>query len=218
VPAKQNMHVVININGWIPTRTKSDPDDGFVTPWAGLEGSDSYALVWEGEKLHAFASAISAFLGEQLLSHGATTVIKHTVFAALAAAVAVPALLMTAASVIDNPWGVCRNAAKVAGIELAHALLDRAQGARPVTLVGTSLGALVIYEALTHMVTRKHHMGIVQHVYLFGAPVPGDAEAWKPLTPLVAGLLPSMRACTLTCTSPGTASCIASCTSSCASP
>jgi hypothetical protein len=181
------MHVVININGWIPVRGKETPDEGFIAPWVGVDGSDSYALIWEGEKLNAFACAITDFLSEQLLSYGATTVIKHTVFAALAVAVAVPALLLTAASVIDNPWGVCQNAAKVAGIELAHALLERAQGSRPVTLVGTSLGALVVYEALAHMATRKHHAGIIQHVYLFGAPISGAADAWDLVTPLVAG-------------------------------
>merc|ERR1712232_572613 len=69
----------------------------------------------------------------------------------------------------------------------AHALLERAQGSRPVTLVGTSLGSLVIFEALTHMATRKHHVGIIQDVYLFGAPVSGAADDWKPITPLIAG-------------------------------
>jgi surfactin synthase thioesterase subunit len=58
---------------------------------------------------------------------------------------------------------VCISAAKTAGAELAHALLERSQGSRPVTLVGSSFGALVIFEALKHMKERKHNGGIIMY-------------------------------------------------------
>ena len=58
---------------------------------------------------------------------------------------------------------------------------------RPVTLVGSSFGAVVVVEALRHMRSRSHHEGIVENVYLFGAPVSGQASKWKEITPLIAG-------------------------------
>lgn len=80
-------------------------------------------------------------------------------------------------------------AAEAAGAALAHALLERAQGSRPVTLVGSSFGALVVVEALRQMGGRSHCQGIVENVYLFGAPVSGASSKWKAVTPLIAGRL-----------------------------
>jgi len=51
--------------------------------------------------------------------------------------------------VIDNPWGVCTSAAKTAGAELAHALLERAQGSRPVSLIGSSFGFVVFLSVIS---------------------------------------------------------------------
>lgn len=186
---QQNLHVVINVNGWIPTRNEDDdPLKDFTTPWLSQTvNADTYALVWESKKLHTLAVAVTDFMTEQLAGYVAKEVLKKTVFASLMAAVALPAVLAGAASVIDNPWGVCLSAAKTAGIELAHALLDRVQGTRPVTLVGSSFGALVIFEALKHMSTRKHNDGLVYNVFLFGAPLSGSAKEWEPLSQLVSG-------------------------------
>ena len=165
-----------------------DPLKDFVTPWLSQTvNADAYALVWESKKLHALAIAVTDFLTEQLAGYVAKEVLKKTVFATLMAAVMLPAVLASAASVIDNPWSVCISAAKTAGIELAHALLERAQGARPVTLVGSSFGALVIFEALKHMSTRKHNKGLIYNVFFFGAPITGSAKEWEPLSQLISG-------------------------------
>ena len=66
----------------------------------------------------------------------------------LIAAVAWPAGLLGLASVIDNPWGVCCRRSAQVGKQLAEVLLSRVQGQRPVTLVGYSVGARVIYYCL----------------------------------------------------------------------
>lgn len=59
-----------------------------------------------------------------------------------------PTSLLTLASVIDNPWGVCCRRSAQVGKQLAEVLIQRQHGKRPVTLIGFSLGARVIYYCL----------------------------------------------------------------------
>ncbi|XP_041871764.1 transmembrane and coiled-coil domain-containing protein 4 isoform X2 [Corvus kubaryi] len=98
-----------------------------------------------------------------------------------------PASLLTVASVIDNPWGVCLHRSAEVGKHLAHILLSRQQGQRPVTLIGFSLGARVIYFCLQEMAQEKDSQGIIEDVVLLGAPVEGEAKHWKALTRVVSG-------------------------------
>lgn len=66
----------------------------------------------------------------------------------LISAITWPAGLLGLASVIDNPWGVCLRRSSQVGKQLAEVLLARDHGHRPVTLVGYSLGARVIFYCL----------------------------------------------------------------------
>lgn len=68
--------------------------------------------------------------------------------AGVMSAIAWPVGLLGLASVIDNPWGVCLRRSAQVGKQLAEVLLARNQGHRPVTLLGYSLGARVIYYCL----------------------------------------------------------------------
>lgn len=58
----------------------------------------------------------------------------------------------------------------MAGLILADSLIDRNLGARPITLVGFSLGSRLIFSALRELASRGA-VGLVQNVYLFGSPV-----------------------------------------------
>ena len=80
-------------------------------------------------------------------------------FAALVSAIAWPVALLSVASVLDNPWNVCIRRSQEVGHHLAEVLLARQQGQRPVTLLGFSLGARVIYHCLLHMAQRPHSQG-----------------------------------------------------------
>jgi hypothetical protein len=80
---------------------------------------------------------------------------------------------------------------------LADVLLHRRQGNRPVTLIGTSLGAKVIYECLLHLseMQRKDHgkhdcgkyRGIVENIYLLGAPISPTDKELRVIHSLVSG-------------------------------
>jgi hypothetical protein len=76
-----------------------------------------------------------------------------------------------------------------AGEELAHAILAHAHGHRPITLMGFSMGARVIYFCLKTLAKSKHGRGIVQDVFLFGCPVSGSADDWAGLVDVVGGRL-----------------------------
>ncbi|XP_026965735.1 transmembrane and coiled-coil domain-containing protein 4 isoform X2 [Sagmatias obliquidens] len=105
----------------------------------------------------------------------------------LVAALTWPASLLSVANVIDNPWGVCLHRSAEVGKHLAHILLSRQQGQRPVTLIGFSLGARVIYFCLQEMAQEKDCQGIIEDVVLLGAPVEGEAKHWEPFRKVVSG-------------------------------
>jgi len=70
-------------------------------------------------------------------------------------------------------------------------LIQRPSGNRPVTLLGWSQGARVIFYALEYLASldKKDHRGIIQNVFLLGAPVTVNPQRWKVIRPLVAGRL-----------------------------
>ena len=63
-------------------------------------------------------------------------------------AMTLPLALTKLSYLIDNPWSVSQARADMAGLILADSIIDRNLGTRPITLVGFSLGARVIYAAL----------------------------------------------------------------------
>lgn len=52
---------------------------------------------------------------------------------------------------IDHAWAVALNRAQKAGILLAHILMAGAHGDRPVTLIGYSMGARLIFHCLLEL-------------------------------------------------------------------
>lgn len=94
----------------------------------------------------------------------------NTILMSLMAALQLPLVLTKLSYLIDNPWAVSLDRATSAGLILADSLIDRNLGARPITLVGYSLGSRVIYSCLQEL-ARKGAYGLVQNVFLFGSPV-----------------------------------------------
>ncbi len=63
---------------------------------------------------------------------------------------------------------------------MAHALIARAHGNRPVNLVGYGLGARVIFYCLKELADHPQaDFVLVHNVYLFGCAVSADLEAWQ---------------------------------------
>ncbi|TKC53040.1 hypothetical protein EI555_014634, partial [Monodon monoceros] len=147
----RQLHITIAITGWLA----SGKYRTFSAPWAALARSrEQYCLAWEATYLMELGNALETILSG-LANMVAQEALKYTVLSGLVAALTWPASLLSVANVIDNPWGVCLHRSAEVGKHLAHILLSRQQGQRPVTLIGFSLGARVIYFCLQEMAQEK---------------------------------------------------------------
>jgi len=152
---------------------------------------DHYSLKWESEHLQRLGDALTSFLTTKLATEAARYWITHasSLIAATAAAVQWPiAVLGLTGLLIDNPWHNALDRAEKAGILLAQILMRSILGCRPITLVGYSTGARLIFFCLLEL-ARNNAIGFVQDVYLLGAAVPADTEQWETAKRVVAGRL-----------------------------
>ncbi|XP_046446039.1 transmembrane and coiled-coil domain-containing protein 4-like [Daphnia pulex] len=202
------LHVTICCPGWLPPPDQnqlaeefedenSDDDDDeieesierrLMQSFDGLIHSrEQYGLQYETKYLAEMGRAIDAVC-RLAISMAATEVLKMTIFHGLVTAVALPRTILSLTSVIDNPWNVCCNRSAQVGQMLAETLMDGTFGRRPVTLLGFSLGARVVYFCLKEL-HRRGGRGIVQDAVLIGTPVTGNPSEWRPLLDVVAGQL-----------------------------
>jgi hypothetical protein len=176
------LRVTIGISGWLTEKEE------VVKPWRSLgTGAEVFALKYELEALLNLGNAMNGMVQSAAWGYAQKEIIAQTIFADLAAAMW-PIALMKVARVIDNPFSVAKSRADKAGEVLAEALVNRAQGERPVTLIGYSLGARVIYTCLMSLAKRKE-FGLVENAVLIGAPTPSDTSDWRILRSAVAGRL-----------------------------
>ncbi|XP_078110526.1 transmembrane and coiled-coil domain-containing protein 4 [Sander vitreus] len=179
----KHLHLTIAVTGWLCGGKYSS----FQAPWCSLgECGEQYCLVWESRFLKDLGSAMASLL-DGLVSMVAQEALKYTVLSGIVAALTWPASLLAVASVIDNPWCVCLNRSAEVGKHLAQVLRSRQQGKRPVSLIGFSLGARVIYYCLQELANDKGSEGVVEDVVLLGAPVDGSEKAWERMSRVVAG-------------------------------
>ncbi|PAA54383.1 hypothetical protein BOX15_Mlig003167g1 [Macrostomum lignano] len=182
-PPTPQLHLCIAVSGWI-----DQGDLDFLLPWQSLAMSpEQYALCWESRYLKEMGQALDYFMS-YLKSFAIQETLKLTVLSGLLAAITWPAAVLSASNVIDNPWSVCGNRAVEGGKVLADVLLSREYGQRPVTLIGFSMGAKLIFSCLQELASRKKGVeGIIEDVYLLGAPVSGSAKDWSPFARVVSG-------------------------------
>jgi hypothetical protein len=102
------------------------------------------------------------------------------------ASLQLPLVLTKLAYLIDNPWNVSLARANAAGLVLADSLQDRNLGNRPVTLMGFSLGARVIFSCLKELAAKGAH-GLIQNVYLFGSPIVASKDEYLKARSVVSG-------------------------------
>lgn len=143
---ERRLRVTIGINGWL-----TDKED-VLKPWKTL-GPDSevFALRYEMDALLYFGNSLDTMVSSIAWSFAKAKILKRTVLASLWS-VLWPAYLLKAATSLDNPSSLARSRSEKAGEVLADALINKAQGERPVTLIGYSLGARVIHSCLMSLV------------------------------------------------------------------
>lgn len=105
---------------------------------------------------------------------------------ALMASLQLPLVLAKLSYLIDNPWNVSLARAQAAGLVMADSLRDRNLGNRPITLLGFSLGARVIFSCLKELADKGAH-GLIQNVYLFGSPIVASKDEYLKARSVVSG-------------------------------
>lgn len=179
---RRRLRVTIGISGWLTRKSE------VVTPWHVLgDGGEAFALRWELEALLNLGHAIQGAVQSYAWSYIKVELLKRTVLAGLMAATW-PLSFLKFSKVLDNPFSIAKARADKAGAILADALINKAQGERPVSLVGYSLGGRVIYACLKTLAERKA-FGLVDSVVVMGAPMPSDAQDWRVMRTVVMGRL-----------------------------
>ncbi|MQL98697.1 hypothetical protein Taro_031415 [Colocasia esculenta] len=176
------LSVAILVSGFI--FDKAD----FMKPWeGGPDGSERYAIQWETKNLVAVSNAIQDWLTSRLTLELMKQGAMMTVLSALVTALAWPAALLSATDFIDGNWTIAIDRSDKAGELLADVLLKGLQGNRPVTLVGFSLGARLIFKCLQYLAETGDNEGLIERVVLLGAPISLKDEPWESVRRMVAG-------------------------------
>ncbi|KAJ3139485.1 hypothetical protein HDU90_008986 [Geranomyces variabilis] len=174
------LHYTLCVSGWLSKR------EDVHEPWTVISGvGDVAALQWEVDSLLALGNALTTMMKSYALGYLKTEIIKQTVLATLMAGLW-PLSLLKFAKLVDNPWSNSMDLARKTGVVLADLLVDKVPGERPITLIGYSLGARVIFYCLDEL-ARRGAYGIVENAYMFGLPGPGEKDQWRAIRRTVAG-------------------------------
>lgn len=176
----RRLRVTIGINGWLTA------EDEVTKPWRVLgDETEAFALRYEMESLLRLGRALEDMVSSYAWSILKIEILRRTVLATLWAALW-PIQVLKLAAGVDNPFNLAKNRSEKAGRILADALINKVQGERPVTLIGYSLGARVIYFCLKTLAERKA-FGLVETVVFIGAPIPSNRNHWQMMRSVVAG-------------------------------
>ncbi|CAG8953858.1 hypothetical protein HYFRA_00006751 [Hymenoscyphus fraxineus] len=176
----RRLRVTIGINGWLNTK------EDIVRPWRVLgRDSETFALRYEIDALLELGNSLKDMVSSYAWSFVKVEILKRTVLATLLSALW-PVYLLKMATSLDTPFAVAKHRSEKAGAVLADALINKAQGERPVTLIGYSLGARVIYSCLKSLAQRRA-FGLVENVILIGSPIPSNSDNWREMRAVVSG-------------------------------
>ncbi|KMP05349.1 DUF726 family protein [Coccidioides immitis RMSCC 2394] len=177
------LQVTIGISGWL-----TEPYD-LVNPWRVLgKDSDVFALRWELQALLMLGNAMESLVRRFALTFAAQQLLNKTILAPFSGPLMIPMVVLKLSHLVDNPFNVAKTRAEKAGEILADALINKAQGERPVTLIGYSMGARVIYACLLSLAKRRA-FGMVESAILIGSPTPSDTAQWRLIRTVVSGRL-----------------------------
>ncbi|GAC95913.1 transmembrane and coiled-coil domain-containing protein 4 [Pseudozyma hubeiensis SY62] len=180
----KRVNAIVTVPGFM-----SGPQDDVRLPFSVIDSvmGDAFSVLWEPDMMQEMGNALGLLWNETIVQ-GVQQALALTVAGAgaMLTALAWPLWLTKLGYLIDNPWSNALDRAQAAGLILADTLSKRQLGVRPITLVGYSLGARVIFYALVEL-SRIKAYGIVQNVYIMGAPVTAKDETWKEARSVVSG-------------------------------
>ena len=126
---------------WAPKRTSAG--------WwrRRIGGGRLLALVFDPKELSSLSEMLDKQVRAALQSAALSQALKLTALNILLAAWTLPSYVLSALTMVDNPWSVAIVRAVDAGHVLANDILNGSYGQRPVSLIGYGLGAVVCYTA-----------------------------------------------------------------------
>ncbi|OLL22392.1 putative membrane protein [Neolecta irregularis DAH-3] len=174
--------LLLTISGWMLNK-----EDDIRLPFSTLDPimSDVISLYWDPEVLTSMGQTMS-LLATEVFTQSVQTVLGQTILMSLMGALQWPLWLTKLGYLIDNPMASSLDRAAACGLILADTLLHRNLGIRPISLVGFSIGARVIYHCLLEL-ARMNAYGLVLDVFLFGLPVIVKQDEWIQANSVVAG-------------------------------
>eukprot|EP00835_Amoeboradix_gromovi_P006233 NODE_697_length_5080_cov_0.072877.p1 type:complete len:831 gc:universal NODE_697_length_5080_cov_0.072877:296-2788(+) len=182
---EQQVSLTISIGGWLSVGDTDDSDIALpFFPLAPEEG-DHVSLMWESTMLRELGS-IFKILASEVISSTVQQALALTMMSSFVAFLSWPIALSKLAYVLDNPWSNALDRSQKAGYLLADKLIRQFQDGRPISLIGYSLGARVIYFCLEEL-HRNHAFGIVENVYMVGCPVTANKSQWEIVSTVVSG-------------------------------
>ncbi|OCK81316.1 DUF726-domain-containing protein [Lepidopterella palustris CBS 459.81] len=176
---QHRLRIAIGISGWLNSSTD------VIKPWEVLShsGIEPFALRWELDALLRLGTSLSDVVKSYAWEGAKVEIVRRTFLGALYAGMW-PVFLLKVASVLDNPFSIAMARSDKAGKVLAHALISKVQGERPVSLVGYSLGARVIYSCLLEL-AEQNAFGLVESAILMGTPAASTGSAWRRIRTVV---------------------------------
>ncbi|KAL7909458.1 DUF726 domain-containing protein [Trichoderma velutinum] len=178
----KRVNLIVTVSGWLTGKV-----DDVRLPYSTIDPimGDIYSVLWEPEMLRSMGDTIN-ILATEALTQGLQQVLGSTILVSLMAAIQLPVVLTKLSYLIDNPWAVSLDRATSAGLILADSLIERSLGTRPITLVGYSLGARVIFSCLKEL-AKKGAFGLIQNVYMFGSPIVAKRDDFLKARSVVSG-------------------------------
>lgn len=178
----QRVNVIVTVSGWM-----NGKEDDVRLPYSTVDPvmGDLLSVYWEPEMMQSTGETIN-ILATEALTQSVQQILGATILTSLMASIQLPMALAKLSYLLDNPWNVSLDRAWAAGLILADTLQQRHLGARPVTLIGFSLGARAIYSCLVEL-ARQSAFGLIQDVYIYGAPVVYSKKAVMKARSVVSG-------------------------------
>lgn len=169
----QGLHVCLGVSGFLQQGTRQT--DVWRPLSAAFPNSCNYALSWESKAQRDLFNILSTLSG-RLGPAGMAAIAAQSATKKAFGMMALPAAVMSAFEIIDNPWWVANNRAEQAGKLLGDYIADQQLGGLPVSLVGYSLGTKVIVAALNRLAERGAQGKIFDVYLLAGAVAQNDAR------------------------------------------
>ena len=154
---------------------------------------DIHLLRWETSlqlKLGDSVPKLFRSTGSQVVQN----MILPASIAAVNQAASLPLTIIKLSNYIDGVWTLMEKRADIAGRALAMSIVEGVYSRRrPVTLIGFSMGARLIFSCLQHLsalLEKDSSAGdIVEDVVLLGCPVSTDSASWDRIRAVVNGRL-----------------------------